>query len=209
MAFVRFLLRHPRFFDHGVLIMSSFKKTAFASLFGLAAFALPASAANILQGAAVSGSGGLNGTLSTITNGVFLAENTHWQNGTVWWFGTAETLTMALGGRFSISGFIVQADNNDTYALDYWTGSTWALAWAVPTRTNGGGMSTRPGGANHSLFYTLPSSIVTDQLRFRATGGDNSYSVSEIQADGVRLPEPGGLLLGATALLGALALRRR
>jgi len=189
--------------------MKSLKITTLAALFGLAGFALPTSAANILQGANVTGSGSLNGTLSTITDGVFLAENTQWQTGTVWWNGTAPTLTMNLGGQFSISGFIVQADNNDTYALDYWTGSAWALAWAVPVRANGGGMSTRPGGANHSLYYTLPSSIVTDQLRFRATGGDNSYSVSEIQADGVRLPEPGGVLLAATALLGALALRRR
>lgn len=190
--------------------MNSFKNATLATLFCLAGFALPAGATNILQGATVTGSGSLNGAaLSTVTDGIFLAENTHWQNGTVWWSTTAPTLTMDLGGLFSITGFIVQADNNDTYALDYWTGSAWALAWTVPVRANGGGMSTRPGGSNHNLFYALPSAIVTDQLRFYATSGDNSYSVSEIQAEGVQLPEPGGLLLGATALLSTLTLRRR
>lgn len=163
--------------------------------------ASPAGAANVLLNATVTAaSGSFSGAaLSTVTDGLLRGNGTQWQNGTVWWYGTSPVLDLQLVAEAAITGFFVEADNNDTYRIDYMgSDSQWRLAWAVPYAYNSGGMNARS--------IVLGSPIVTSELRFYATGGDNSYSVSEIQADGTTttVPEPESLVLATAglALLG-------
>lgn len=135
----------------------------------------------------------------TIVDGVFLPENTQWDQGPVWWDAREiqdQSITIDLGGMFDIDSFIVQADNNDTYRLEYLNNST--LEWIDIGTLSGWGMMTRP-----EIF--LPSTITTDSLRFTATGGDGLYAVSEIQAFGSAavVPEPGTMLLMGIGLLAA------
>ena len=141
---------------------------------------------------------------STLTDGDFLAMSTTWNDGTVWWDETvsgpgANSIEIYLGGWFDLYGFIVQADDNDTYLLEYWDGSSWLEAWSI-LATGGWGMQTRPSTTDFTEMYNLGSPISTDRLRFTATGGDYFYSVSEIQA--FAISEPGTLALLGIGLLG-------
>lgn len=156
--------------------------------------------------------GGWGGTTvvgaETITDGVFLPENTQWDIGTVWWDehglaqGEEPYITLDLGGLYNIDSFIVQADNNDTYQLEYLDNGS--LEWVDVVSLSGWGMMTRP-----EIF--LPDTITTSALRFFATGGDDYYSVSEIQAFGSTatvVPEPSSMILFGAGLIAAMARRR-
>ena len=147
----------------------------------------------------------------TVVDDVFLAEGTQWNLGTWWWdqdptvngtYSVPMGLRIDLINTTTFDRFVVQADDNDTYQLDYWDGSNWQSAFSIAA-ASGGGMRTRDSGI-------LASSITTNQLRFYATGGDNYYSVSEIQgfAPG-RVPEPHSLALLALGLAAAAGASRR
>lgn len=173
----------------------------------VATLCLPAmgssSEVNVALNQDVTFNGTYNGTLSTVTDGIFLRPHTQWQTGTVWWNGTASYAEIDLGGTYVISSFKVQADDNDTYLVQYYdlVAMSWVGAWNV-SKSSGGGMMTRESG-------TLSSSITTDKLRFYATGGDNMYSVSEIQAYGSAVPIPGALWLFAPGLAALAGFRKK
>src|SRR5947199_8372810 len=99
-------------------------------------------------------------SLSVIDDGVFLPESTAYGSSTalanaVEWTTTdgeppgsgnaLTTLEIDLGGFFAISGAFMQADNNDSYLLQYRDPSTrtWLTLWTVPG-VAGFGFTTRP-----------------------------------------------------------------
>ncbi|MBW8815509.1 MAG: PEP-CTERM sorting domain-containing protein [Caulobacterales bacterium] len=143
-------------------------------------------------------------------DGAFQPEGTQWNNGSFWWDAdpsvnpsTEVTYTIHFDGLFSLSRFVVQTDNNDTYRLDWWDGTAWQAAWNIPEAPSYG-LRTHDTG-------TVPA-ITTNQLRFVATGGDNYYAVSEIQAFGsAAVPEPAAwaMMITGFGLAGALLRRRR
>jgi hypothetical protein len=133
--------------------------------------------------------------LSTLTDGVFRPSGTHWQNGTVWWGSVTTVLEIDLGGTVEVMGAIVQADNNDTYRMwyrDLATGDYLTL-WTIGA-VGGAGMRTRPNEADNGQIFYFDSSVFTDSIRIGAIGGDNAYSLSEVQAWGV-IPAPGAMAL--------------
>lgn len=161
-----------------------------------------------LNAASVSNTGTVNGAaLTTLFNGVFLTEGTAWQTNTAWWTGTTPVISFSLNSPHLIDAAIVQADNNDTYRLEYWNGSSWATLWNIGTM-GGGGMRTRPGAANQTIQQPV-GPVTAQDFRIFATGGDSSYSLSEIQLWGENsVPEPGTWAMIAGGL-GVLAFRRR
>jgi len=127
-----------------------------------------------------------------------------------WWDdrdGIANHVVIDLSGTFTIESFIIQADDNDAYLLEYWdiANSAWQTAWDVPTRYNWG-MQTRPNVNDDLARYVLGSTITTDTLRFSGnlSRGDRYFSVSEIQAFGyaASVPEPAMLVLLGAGFLG-------
>ena len=147
-----------------------------------------------------------------LTDGLFEPESTQWNLGSVWWNGSVHPENHALidlGGLYSIEQFVVQADDNDTYRIEYKSGSgAWQTAWDVPP----------PGGFGLRTSSTiLLNAIVADHLRFSAIGGDGFYSVSEIQAFGfaannnpseVPLPAALPLMLSGLGVFRLISRRR-
>jgi len=174
----------------------------------IAAQAVAGAVTNLALGRPVSlVSGSTAGAaLSTLTDGIFRPAGTQWQNGTVWWSGTATMLEIGLDGAVEVSGAIVQADNNDTYRMwyrDLGTG-TFQELWTIGA-VGGAGMRTRPDASDDTEVFFFPSPVMTDAIRIAAIGGDSSYSLSEVQVWGT-VPAPGAAGLLA---LGAIGTGRR
>jgi hypothetical protein len=123
----------------------------------------------------------------TLDDGVYRPETTEWQDGSVWWNARVDasannSIIIDLQGAYKLSGFSVQADDNDTYRIEYLdTGGTWHTAWDIPALPSFG-LVTRN--------TILGAPVVGTELRFTATSGDQYYGVSEIQAFGQPVPEP-------------------
>ncbi len=179
---------------------------------------------NVAQNKPVTSSGTFGSSsslLQTIDDGVFLPENTQFQTGTVWWNGAYTTdpsttpfLTIDLGQNYTIDGAIVQADNNDSYTLQYETalGGKWQTLWNVPEQYNGGGMATRPNTNQKTQYALIPTSVRA--VKFFANAGDGLYAVSEIQlyttpAAVGNAPEPTTWALFGTGLAALLFRRLR
>jgi hypothetical protein len=149
---------------------------------------------------------------ATLVDEAFLPAASIWQTDTVWWDernpeSIGNSIEIDLLGTFSLVGFVVQADDNDTYRIEYQDAlDNWVTAWDIPA-VGGFGMQTRPNPFDVSEVFMLAAAIETDRLRFTATDGDLFYSVSEIQAYVV--PEPGTATLLALGGAGLAARLRR
>jgi len=145
---------------------------------------------------------------STLTDGILEPETELWNANSVWWNGSENPnneILIDLGSLFKIDSFTVQADDNDTYRVEYRIGAgSWTTAFDVPTMPSWG-LVTR------SIDLATP--IYADALRFTATGGDGYYAVSEIEAWGDKalssVPEPQSLLLLLSGLAALACVRRR
>lgn len=156
------------------------------------------------------GSPSSQGLIDSIVDGVFLEEGTQWDQGTLWWdthypmggLHPWPVVFIDLGQDYWIDSFIVQADDNDAYAIAYFNESE--LDWINITAIGGWGMRTRPE-------YILPDAILTSLLMITAIGGDGFYSLSEVQAFGesTPVPEPTTMLLLGTGLIGLAGIGRK
>ena len=148
----------------------------------------------------------------SMIDGSFRPEGTQWNNGSWWWDQDPSvngTYAEPMGVRIdfnsaqAIDRFVVQADDNDSYQVDYWDGSAWQGIYNTGF-AGGGGLRTRDSG--------ILGAISTTSLRVYATAGDNYYALSEIQAfaPSSQVPEPNAAALVALGLgLAAWAGRRK
>jgi hypothetical protein len=195
----------------------------------LVAAAPLAGAANVATGAnvTITGSGfglsngwgvGTPAAPSSLVDGAFVADGQQWNLGTVYWQGAAtdntDTITIALAGAATVTGLLLQGDNNDLYAVSYEDlGGTWH---SLPAAFSPHGTVADPGNptVGWGMGVAAQSFAAVTAQAFRITAsGDDSYAVSEFQATGQFLPsvpEPAPALLLAMALgtLGAMARRR-
>lgn len=160
----------------------------------------------VLRAGSPWGPGSTSTSLSSAVNGIFEPEGQQWNNGSFWWDQDPSinqspvTWEVQLDQAYTVDRFLVQADDNDSYLLEYWDGAAWQSAYAVPFDFSFG-LQTRDSGT--------VGAITTDRFRFTATAGDNYYSVSEIQAFQA-VPEPAtwAMLILGFGVVGH-ALRRR
>jgi hypothetical protein len=151
---------------------------------------------------------GVLASQGSIVDGAFLPTGTVWNQGTWWWdedpsVNRAPVPTIIqLTSAFALDRFVIQADDNDVYQIDYWNGVSWVGAYTAPAVFTFG-METRDSG--------LLAPVTTDRLRITASGGDGYYSFSEIQAFTTTVvPVPGALALFATGVgVFGVAMRRR
>jgi hypothetical protein len=149
---------------------------------------------------------------SSIDNGVFQPETTCYQSG-IHWQGpttgdTTHSIAISFGGTFTIDGAIVQADDNDTYELDYLgTDDAYHLWWSIP-EVPSFGLVTRPSG-DQTTIMTLPT-VQALGVEIFATGGDGDYAVSQVEVFGnATVPEPRMLGFLSIGLVGFVALVSR
>ncbi len=142
--------------------------------------------------------------LGTIVDGILLANGTQWQTGTVWWDerhpeSVDNVVEIDLLGSYLISHLHIQFDNNDFYAIRYRdAGGVW-LPIATAEPLGDAGMRQRAGAF---------APFLATGFQIDAFGGDGFYALSEFQATGSPVPEPGTLLLLGTGISAAIARRR-
>lgn len=143
-----------------------------------------------------------------LVNGVFAPEGTQWNNSSFWWDQDPSVnqnemiVEITLDKAYTFSKFVMQADDNDGYTLDYWSGGGWQAGWDFGTKPSFG-LVTR---ADANVNFT------TNRLRLRAYPGDNYYAISELQGfANVGVPEPAAwaLMIGGFGMVGAAMRRRR
>ena len=183
-------------------------------MFGLvsSAQAAPVSAVS------ATGTGSFNNSSDLLIDGVVATEGSYWRAGTsVWWSGMDPTFTIDLGNVVLLQDLFLQVDNNDAYQVNYsLDNSSWSSLFSIQIGDGeiGWGMDSMSTDSLSSEYIsTLDFSPVNARyLSIFAIGGDNSYSVSEIQAFAAPVPEPSTWMLfglGSLFLMGATHYRRK
>jgi len=199
-----------------VLLLAIFGMTTTAHALSVANIAL-GKAVTLEDGAFFTGGGccGQTANAQTVVDGIFLPKNRQWDQGSVWWDdhdGVANHLVIDLNGIFSLESFVIQADDNDAYLLEYWdtATATWQTAWNIPNY-NSPGMGMGMHTHYDSESYVLERAITTDALRFSGnlSNGDRLFSVSEIQAFGSPVPLPPAVWLFGSSLVCFGLFRRK
>jgi len=153
------------------------------------------------------GPGSTPSNVLTLVDGVFAPEHQQWNDGSFWWDETQTASPfqtyLQLDGSHSINRLVLQADNNEDYVIEYWTGSAWQNVFTAAA-IGGYGLTTRDSG--------VISAFTTDRFRFTAVNGDKYYAMSEFQAFAAGVPEPASwaMMLGGFGVIGgAMRSRRR
>ncbi|MEM8607360.1 MAG: discoidin domain-containing protein [Myxococcota bacterium] len=127
---------------------------------------------NLLAGKAPSQSSGV-GAPSRLTNGVMANEGEAWDSTLTSKIDAGGYLVYDLGAPTRITALDLQGDNNDEYLVDISDdGQSFTQIWS--------GDPVRGEGMRRRNVRGLDA--VGRYLRFRAQGGDNYYSLSEVQA---------------------------
>jgi len=135
----------------------------------------------------VIGSGSYNRSADLLTNGIYAGEGSSWTGSQcVYWSGTSPTFTVDLGEVHEVTGFTTSVDDNDSYRIYYSTDDvtyTTLLTISSGWGEIGAGMDTFSSHPNHPEYNSniTFAPVEARYVRIQAVGGDNSYSVSELE----------------------------
>jgi hypothetical protein len=118
---------------------------------------------------------GVTGALPTVVDGVLAVEGNFWQGAqSVVLPKDRPALRYDFGGVYPIKALLLQGDNNEDYILEgSIDGFNWTPLWTAPPNWDGMGLRTRS--------KVLASPGYARFVRVNPRGGDNFYSVSELQ----------------------------
>lgn len=186
--------------------------------FGMMTGVMGSVQATPVSAVSATGTGTFNNSPDMLIDGVLASEGSLWKAGTsVWWSGMSPTFTIDLGGVVLLEDLLVQVDNNDAYRFEYSeNNNTWSSLFDIQVSDGevGWGMDTMSTDSQNSEYIASLDFAPVDAryIRVFAIGGDNFYSVSEIQAFAAPVPEPSTIMLfglGLLTLAGAGASYRR
>ena len=175
--------------------------------FGMMTGVIGSVQATPVSAVSATGTGTFNNSPDMLIDGVLASEGSLWKAGTsVWWSGMSPTFTIDLGGVVLLEDLLVQVDNNDAYRFEYSeNNNTWSSLFDIQVSDGevGWGMDTMSTDSQNSEYIASLDFVPVDAryLRVFAIGGDNSYSVSEIQAFAAPVPEPSTIMLFGLGLL--------
>lgn len=160
----------------------------------------------------VTGSGSYNNSTDLLVDGVIPDEGTAWNADTnVYWNGTEPNFTFDLGGSYTVTDIQTQVDNNDDYLIESsQDGTNWNDLYTIDR--NDGNVASSPGGMDTFTWDDINFNPVDARyLRMSATGGDNSYAISEFQVKGDQapVPEPAALTLLASGVIAIRTFRKK
>lgn len=164
--------------------------------------------AALITPSGITGYGSYNNNKGIIVDGTIPPNGTGWTDSRcVYWNDTSPYFVINLGGAYNLDSITASVDNNDSYMIQYSVNSAdWLFLWAISASDGtvgvDWGMDTLSRSVNASAQY----------LKIYATGGDNMYSVGELQAFGTgsAIPEPSSmLLLGLGGLVAGLFKKRK
>lgn len=164
----------------------------------------------------VTASGSYLGNLANINDGIFPADGTNYQIGTVYNFSGNTVFTFTFDGPQTVAGFKLNVDHNDHYTVILWNGA--ASAGGAVYSSDGiisSGTETFASDPSYGGRYVprlaFPPFTAT-HATIQASGGDSYYGIGEVQfyapaASPSGVPEPatwGMMLLGFAGLGGAM-----
>lgn len=150
---------------------------------------------------------------SSIVDGVFLPEQTDWNDGSVWWDNTVQasmfnSIVIDFLGTYHIDYITIQADNNDYYGIEYLAADDSWVTLGAFTNVSGYGLITR--GPIDLAGSGLDFTGKAIRISTLGNGFDDGYvSISEFQALGESAVPGPAAAIPAVLGLGVTALRRR
>ena len=107
----------------------------------------------------------------------------------IWWSGSEGMITMDLGNQFMIEEILIQVDAHDRYQMDYSMDNiSWSSLFTI-NPTDGDALyamdTMSSDNLNEEFVASMDFSMVEARyLKISASGGDETYFVSEVQVFG-------------------------
>lgn len=167
----------------------------------------------------VTANGAYQGNIAYLNDGIFPANGSHYQDGTVFNFAASTVFNFAFDSAQTIAGFKLHADNNDDYIVTlYGVGETLTRTILASHGIMGFGTETFTsdpalGGTYVAALSFTP--FVATRATVQARAGDGFYSIGEAQffaapaAGAVPEPATWAMMLMGFGLLGAIQRRTR
>ena len=148
--------------------------------------------ADVILPRSVQGDGIFKNEVKILIDGQSPAEGSAWDSpNSVHWEDTDTFFLLDFGGIFQVTGFLIQVDGNDNYSIDY---SLDGEEYFPLIQISEGYGNIASGMDTMSTVSTDPNYVVDLEfepvsarfVKVYSTGGDNQFSLSEIQVYGYR-----------------------